>query len=230
MRVIAVRMVLRQGASVREMPEEAGLAALEALPTPGPDAELALMKSHYRHEFRQAVQAAFAALSDDQRYLLRLHFIEGSPTTRMAPLFGKDQSTISRWLKDVRQRVYEETKRRLRETLRLSSQEFEQPHERHPEPVRREPQPVPGPGRRRRSRGLSAVASLLEEVRGGRPMQEFLERAQDAGGDGSSPCSGASRPREMNGAQKWGWGCSLRSSLIASRSAAERPSPASRWR
>jgi RNA polymerase sigma-70 factor len=43
----------------------------------------------------------------------------------MGPLFGKDQSTISRWLKDVRERVYEETKRRLQERLRLSSQEFE---------------------------------------------------------------------------------------------------------
>jgi len=125
MRVIAVRMALKQGASVRGMPEENGLAALEDLPAPGTDPELALLKSRYRYEFRQAVREAFAALSDDQRYLLRLHFLEGLPTTRMGPLFGKDQSTISRWLKDVRERVYEETKHRLREHLRLSSQEFE---------------------------------------------------------------------------------------------------------
>jgi RNA polymerase sigma-70 factor, ECF subfamily len=125
MRVIAVRMALKQGASARESPDEHGLAALENLPDPGMDAEMALLKSHSRHEFRQAVREAFAALSDDQRYLLRLHFIEGIPTTRMGPLFGKDQSTISRWLKEVRQSVYEETKRRLKERLRLSSQEFE---------------------------------------------------------------------------------------------------------
>lgn len=125
MRVIAVRMALKQGASAREIPDEQGLAALEALPAPGMDAEMALLKSHYRHEFRQAVREAFAALSDEQRYLLRLHFIDGLPTTRMGPLFGKDQSTISRWLKDAREQVYEETKRRLQERLRLSSQEFE---------------------------------------------------------------------------------------------------------
>jgi RNA polymerase sigma-70 factor (ECF subfamily) len=125
MRVIAVRMALRQGASVREIPDENGLAALATMPAARADAELTLMKSRYRHEFRQAVREAFAALSDDQRYLLRLHFIEGLPTTRMGPLFGKDQSTISRWLKDARQKVYEETKHRLQERLRLSSQEFE---------------------------------------------------------------------------------------------------------
>ncbi|HYH99609.1 sigma-70 family RNA polymerase sigma factor [Hyalangium sp.] len=124
-RVIAVRMSLKQGALAREIPDENGLAALENLPTQGTDPEMALMKSHYRHEFREAVRAAFATLSDEQRYLLRLHFIERLPTTRMGPLFGKDQSTISRWLKEARERVYEETKRRLQERLRLSSQEFE---------------------------------------------------------------------------------------------------------
>lgn len=125
MKVIAVRMAIRQGASVRAVSEEVGLAAMEELPALETDPELSLVKSRYRHEFRQAVRAAFSALPDEQRYLLRLHFLEGLPTTRMGPLFGKDQSTISRWLKDVRQRVYEDTKRRLQETLRLSSQEFE---------------------------------------------------------------------------------------------------------
>lgn len=124
-RVIAVRLALKQESSVRELPDRDGLAALAELPAPELDAEMALMKAHYRHEFRQAVREAFAALSDDQRYLLRLHFLEGLPTTRMGPLFGKDQSTISRWLKDAREQVYDETKRRLQERLQLSSQEFE---------------------------------------------------------------------------------------------------------
>jgi RNA polymerase sigma-70 factor (ECF subfamily) len=124
-RVIAVRMALRQEVSVRGLFDRHDLAALENMPAPETDAELALMKSHYRHEFRQALREAFAALSEDQRYLLRLHFIEGLPTTRMGPLFGKDQSTISRWLRDAREKVYEETKGRLQERLRLSSQEFE---------------------------------------------------------------------------------------------------------
>jgi RNA polymerase sigma-70 factor, ECF subfamily len=124
MRVMAVRMALKQGKSDRETPDENALAALEALPATEADAEFELIKRRYRREFRQAVSEAFAALSSDQRYLLQLHFIDRLPTTKIGPLFGKDQSTISRWLKDAREKVYEETKSRLQERLRLSSQEF----------------------------------------------------------------------------------------------------------
>jgi RNA polymerase sigma-70 factor len=124
-RVIAVRFALKQGVTTRETSEAWALAALEAMPASETDAELELIKRRYRHEFRQAVREAFAALSSEQRYLLRLHFIDRLPTTRMGPLFGKDQSTISRWLKEARERVYEETKRRLQERLRISSQEFD---------------------------------------------------------------------------------------------------------
>jgi RNA polymerase sigma-70 factor, ECF subfamily len=125
MRVIAVRLALRQRASERETPEEEALTALEALPAPGPDVEYDLIKRRYHHDFRQATREAFAALSSEQRHLLRLHFIERLPTTRLGLLFGVDQSTISRWLKSARQAVYEETKRRLQERLGLSSREFE---------------------------------------------------------------------------------------------------------
>jgi RNA polymerase sigma-70 factor len=125
MRVIAVRMALKRGAAAKETSDEGALAALEAMPASGQDAELELIKRRYRHEFRQAVGESFAALSSDQRYLLRLHFIDKLPTTKMGPLFGKDQSTISRWLKEAREQVYEDTKRRLQERLRLSSQEFQ---------------------------------------------------------------------------------------------------------
>jgi RNA polymerase sigma-70 factor (ECF subfamily) len=122
MRVTAARMAQRLSASG---PEAADEDMIEALPAPDTDVEFELNKRHYRQEFRQALREAFTALSSEQRYLLRLHFMEQLPTTRIAPLFGKDQSTISRWLKEARQKVYEETKQRLRERLGLSSLQFE---------------------------------------------------------------------------------------------------------
>lgn len=124
-RVIAVRKALKDGGAPQERPEEQALAAIEAMPAPGDGAELDLIKHRYRREFRQAVSEAFAALSPEQRHLLRLHYIEQLPTTQLGPVFGVNQSTISRWLKDARATVYEETKHRLRERLGLSSQEFE---------------------------------------------------------------------------------------------------------
>jgi len=126
-RVIAARMALKhkQGTSVRERPDENVLAALEALPAPGLDVEFDLIKRRYHREFRQAVREAFAALSSEQRHLLRLHLVDRLSTTEMGPLFRVNQSTISRWIKSARQAVYEETKRRLQERLGLSSHEFE---------------------------------------------------------------------------------------------------------
>src|SRR4051794_26194157 len=114
-------MAFKQGALVRETPGE---SVLEALPSPGPDAELDLIKHRYRREFRDAVRETFAALPSEQRHLLRLHFVDRLSTIEMGMVFRKNQSTVSRWLKSVRQEVYVETKRRLQARLGLSSREF----------------------------------------------------------------------------------------------------------
>ena len=124
-RVVAVRMALKLGAVKLETPEGDIRAMLEDVPAAETDPELSLIKTRYRREFQQAVCQAFGALSSEQRHLLRLHFLERQPTTRLGPLFGVDQSTISRWIKSARQAVYEETKRRLQERLGLSSRDFE---------------------------------------------------------------------------------------------------------
>jgi RNA polymerase sigma-70 factor len=66
-RVIAVRMAITQGGLVRETGEENILAALEAMPAPGPDPEFELLKRRYHREFSQAVRESFAAVSSEQR-------------------------------------------------------------------------------------------------------------------------------------------------------------------
>jgi RNA polymerase sigma-70 factor, ECF subfamily len=124
-RVIAARMALKQGGVAREVPEENVLTIVEALSEPGSNAEMDLIKRRYHREFRQAVREAFTSLSQDQRHLLRLHFIDRLSTTEMGPLFQVNQSTISRWIKSARHTVYEGTKSRLKERLRLSSGEFD---------------------------------------------------------------------------------------------------------
>jgi RNA polymerase sigma-70 factor (ECF subfamily) len=124
-RVIAARMGLKRVAPVREMVDDGVLAAIEAMPTFGNDAEIELLKRRCLQEFRAAAREAFSALQDRPRYLLRIHFIDGLSTIELGKLYGVDQSTASRWLKSARQAVYDETKRLLKERLRLSSHEFE---------------------------------------------------------------------------------------------------------
>jgi RNA polymerase sigma-70 factor len=123
-RAIASRMVYKQGALARETPTGNVLATIESLPVQGPDAEFEFLKHRYRDQFGQAVHKAFDTLSGTQRELLRLHFIDQMPTTKIGPVFGVDQSTVSRRLKSTRLAVYKETKRLLQERLGLSSREF----------------------------------------------------------------------------------------------------------
>jgi RNA polymerase sigma-70 factor len=125
MRVIAARMAYKQNTASRAIPAENAPGVLEAIPMVGADSELELIKRRYLRDFRQALREAFATLSSEQRQLLRLHFINRLSTTRMGPLFGVDQSTVSRRIRTARYAVYDETKRRLQERLGLSTHEFE---------------------------------------------------------------------------------------------------------
>jgi RNA polymerase sigma-70 factor len=124
-RVIAVNMLLKQANPGPVKTDENVLAALEALPAPGPSTEFELIKRRCYLEFRQALQQAFAALSREQRNLLRFYFVDRLTTTEISELFRVGQPTVSRWLKRTREQIHEETKHRLKERLRLSSQEFE---------------------------------------------------------------------------------------------------------
>ena len=121
----ALRMAQRQANVVPTHHVDNVLEALTALPAPGPDAELDLLKSRFKRDFKQALRETLDALLPGERNLLRLYYLNQRTTTELGRLYGMNQSTASRWLKEVRERVYEETKRRLQERLQLSSQEFE---------------------------------------------------------------------------------------------------------
>ncbi len=124
-RVIAARMCVKDVVSTRDWGDEKVLAAMAAMPAPGNGPELELIKSHNLDDFRIAAREAFAELPRRQRYLLRLHYIDRLSTIELGRLFGVDQSTGSRWIKNARQAVFEGTKLRLKARHNLSSREFE---------------------------------------------------------------------------------------------------------
>lgn len=97
---------------------------LKMLPGPGIDPELDAIKRRYHADFRQAMREASAALSADERHLLRLYFVDQLSSYELASLFRVNQSTVSRWLKSARQTVYEETRSRLQKRLGLSTHDF----------------------------------------------------------------------------------------------------------
>lgn len=122
--VTAGRIANKLRATEKPAPEDSSEDLIKAMPGHGIDPEVDVMRRRHHADFREAVREAAATLSADERHLLRLHFSDQLSTYELASLFRVNQSTISRWLKSARQRVYEETRRRLQERLGLSTPGF----------------------------------------------------------------------------------------------------------
>lgn len=93
----------------RELP-----GAGEDLPAPGQDAELALIKAEYRAAFAAAFAEAARALEPRDRNLLRLHYLGGVTFEQLGAIYGVHRATAVRWLAAARERVFTETRRRMR--------------------------------------------------------------------------------------------------------------------
>lgn len=89
------------------------------------DPALMLIKQRHQADFKTVFNEAAAALSEDDRELLRLHFVDGLTLAQIGKLEGVDKSTISRRLQQVRDALFADTRRRLEARLGLSHSEFE---------------------------------------------------------------------------------------------------------
>ena len=98
---------------------------LEALPHAAPDLDLLLLKGRHRAAFRAAFHKALAALPTRERTALKLNALEGMSLEKIGAMYGKDKSTVSRWLAQAHQALFEHTLAQLKEELGLGSQEAE---------------------------------------------------------------------------------------------------------
>ncbi|MEZ4453987.1 MAG: sigma-70 family RNA polymerase sigma factor [Nannocystaceae bacterium] len=89
------------------------------------DGELHFLKAHYRDRFKEAFQAALAALPPRERNLLRLTVVEGISATKIAALYNVDRATSKRWLVSARSQLLAGTRARLLAALKLGDEEFE---------------------------------------------------------------------------------------------------------
>jgi RNA polymerase sigma-70 factor (ECF subfamily) len=117
-RVAAVRVALNLKRSA--VPAASTEELLGDLAAGEPDPELRHLKTLYRAEFSAALRAALAALSERQRLLLRLHYVDGLRLARIAGLYQVHESTASRWISSSVDAVASDTRRRLIERLSLS--------------------------------------------------------------------------------------------------------------
>ncbi|MCE9667702.1 transcriptional regulator [Myxococcus stipitatus] len=87
--------------------------------------ELGLVREDARAHVRAAFVQAVASLDDEDRELLRLHFVERLSLERMGALYGLHKSTLSRRLSGVQAVLEKRTRRVMSERLALSADDLD---------------------------------------------------------------------------------------------------------
>ena len=120
LRVVAVRAAL----DARE-PDVTTDDEIDVLPAPTIDPELAVIRERYRAEFNQALRDALAALSPEQRSLLRLHYVDGLNIGKIATVFGVSRATIGRRVLELRESIFADVVDALHARLGATPEELD---------------------------------------------------------------------------------------------------------
>jgi RNA polymerase sigma-70 factor (ECF subfamily) len=123
-RVVAVRMASNlHRRTRRETLEDSDRWARSPAITPSP--ELQVLRERYRSDFEAALTHALQALSTRDRTVLRLHSLEGMSLDQIAQMYQVHRATAARWIASTRKALVDDTQRRIREALALSSGELQ---------------------------------------------------------------------------------------------------------
>ena len=116
-RVVATREAARLLRKERRH-EPAADDELARVLTPDAGPELDYLKRLYRDEFKAAVHAAIAGLSERERLVLRQHALDGLSIDQLAALHHVHRATTARWIAAARKAVLDGTRRALTSLLR----------------------------------------------------------------------------------------------------------------
>jgi RNA polymerase sigma-70 factor, ECF subfamily len=126
--VAAVRtalMMRRAQQRAREVPveDEDWSGTLGLISTGNP--ELELLKRQYAEAFAEALQLAVAGLEPRLRTVLRMSFVEGLSIDEIGAVYAVHRATAARWIRGACDAVFDATRMRLAEVLRLTPSELD---------------------------------------------------------------------------------------------------------
>lgn len=93
---------------------------------PVPEARLNALRGAYGKEFTAAIKESFAALTVEQRNLLRQSFLDGLSIDALARLYGVHRATVARRIVAAKEALSSGVKARLKQVLGLGSSGVEQ--------------------------------------------------------------------------------------------------------
>jgi len=126
LRVVAARTGRRLLERERKLvPFGDGHIADELLASRAEDPELAEIRRLYQPAFRAALQRSMASLSPRQMNLLRHRFIDGLSLAAVGAIYRVHESTVCRWLQDVRDVLWQRTQQELEQSLAIDPDEYQ---------------------------------------------------------------------------------------------------------
>jgi RNA polymerase sigma-70 factor (ECF subfamily) len=124
LRVVTVRTALNLLRNQTELLDEDPQTREKAAPAIGTNPESACIRDQYREQLTEAMNDAFGQLSNEQRHLLRRHFLEGITLDQLALNLGVHRATIVRRIAEARRAILQNAQRRLRDRFNLHSAEL----------------------------------------------------------------------------------------------------------
>jgi RNA polymerase sigma-70 factor (ECF subfamily) len=118
---VLTRFALNRRRGVREVASELDWPQMASS---APDPEIDLLQGQHRQLFREALEAAVASLSAEDRNVLRLYYLDGLTVEEIARLFQLHKSSVSRRIAKVREAILDETRERLKKQLGVRSSEL----------------------------------------------------------------------------------------------------------
>jgi RNA polymerase sigma-70 factor (ECF subfamily) len=109
----------------REAPKPQGEVNLEALGGVTSDLDARYLKAHYQEAFSRAFRSAVRSLSDRDRSLLKLHYVESQSVDRIGALYGVHRATAARWVASARQSIHDHLVTTLKTELAIPADEIE---------------------------------------------------------------------------------------------------------
>jgi RNA polymerase sigma-70 factor (ECF subfamily) len=116
---------LRVALNLKRATNVASHDIIEELVSGEDDPELRHLKTLYRAEFRDALEAALLALTERQRLVLRLSFVDGLSHVQLARLYDVHETTAARWVSRAAAEVADDARKRLLAKLSLSPSSLE---------------------------------------------------------------------------------------------------------
>jgi RNA polymerase sigma-70 factor (ECF subfamily) len=123
LRVVATRAALRTKRQKRPHLTEPDASVLDDVAANVEDPELSQIRARYAPDLEEALACAFRELLPEQRVLLRMYVVDGATLAELGNVHGVDASTISRWLRSIRDQIGKRARTRLQQKLSLRRSE-----------------------------------------------------------------------------------------------------------